>query len=246
MLLSRPFDNDQVVSCFSAAGDDLGSGDVALVIWTTTPWTLPANRAVALAENVDYSLVQADQRRLILASFLVEDCMARYEVEDFKVLATCKGIDLENKLFQHPFLSLQVPAIIADHVTIESGTGCVHTAPGHGQDDYSVGLRYDLEVANRWGDNGVFREETEFFAGLHVFKANDRVIEVLTEKNALLCHKPLLHSYPHCWRHKTPIIFRATPQWFIAMDQKGLRDNALGEIKRCSGFQAGDKTASKK
>ncbi len=224
-------DNDQVVSCFSAAGDDLGSGDVALVIWTTTPWTLPANRAVALAENVDYSLVQADQRRLILASFLVEDCMARYEVEDFKVLATCKGIDLENKLFQHPFLSLQVPAIIADHVTIESGTGCVHTAPGHGQDDYSVGLRYDLEVANPVGDNGVFREETEFFAGLHVFKANDRVIEVLTEKNALLCHKPLLHSYPHCWRHKTPIIFRATPQWFIAMDQKGLRDNALGEIK---------------
>ena len=224
-------DNEQVVGCFEAQSDDLGAGDVALVIWTTTPWTLPANRAVALAEKVEYSLVQAGERRLILASFLVEDCMARYEVEDFKVLATCKGIDLENKLFNHPFLSLQVPAIIADHVTIESGTGCVHTAPGHGQDDYSVGLRYDLEVANPVGDNGVFREETEFFAGLHVFKANDRVIEVLTEKNALLCHKPLLHSYPHCWRHKTPIIFRATPQWFISMDQKALRNNALGEIK---------------
>ena len=224
-------DNEQVVSCFEAQADDLGTGDVALVIWTTTPWTLPANRAVALAEKVEYSLVQAGERRLILASFLVDDCMARYEIEDFKILAICKGIDLEKKLFNHPFLNLQVPAIVADHVTIESGTGCVHTAPGHGQDDYSVGLRYDLEVANPVGDNGVFREDTEFFAGLHVFKANDRVVEVLTGKNALLCHKPLLHSYPHCWRHKTPIIFRATPQWFISMDQKDLRDSALGEIK---------------
>ncbi|HEY5715554.1 MAG TPA: class I tRNA ligase family protein, partial [Psychromonas sp.] len=109
--------------------------------------------------------------------------------------------------------------------------GSVHTAPGHGQDDYAVGLRYDLEVANPVADNGVFREDTEFFAGLHVFKANDRVLEVLAEKNALLCSVKLKHSYPHCWRHKTPIIFRATPQWFIAMDQKGLRDNALAGIK---------------
>jgi isoleucyl-tRNA synthetase len=225
-------DNEQVAGCFTANGDDLGSGDIALVIWTTTPWTLPANRAVALAEKVEYSLVQAGERRLILASFLVEDCMARYEIEDFKVLGTCQGSDIEYKLFNHPFLDLEVPAIIADHVTIESGTGCVHTAPGHGQDDYTVGLRYDLEVANPVGDNGVFREGTEFFAGLHVFKANERVIEVLTEKNALLCHKPLLHSYPHCWRHKTPIIFRATPQWFVSMDQNELRKNALGEIKK--------------
>jgi len=224
--------NDEVLGCFEATGDDLGHGDLAVVIWTTTPWTLPANRAVALADKVDYSLVQAGERRLILASVLVDECMARYEIEDFKTLAVCKGGDLELKLFNHPFLDLQVPAIVADHVTIESGTGCVHTAPGHGQDDYSVGLRYGLEVANPVGDNGVFREDTEFFAGLHVFKANDRVVEVLTEKDALLCHKPLMHSYPHCWRHKTPIIFRATPQWFIAMDLKGLRDNALGEIKK--------------
>ncbi|WP_028864165.1 isoleucine--tRNA ligase [Psychromonas aquimarina] len=222
---------EQVVSCFTPQADDLGTGDVCLVIWTTTPWTLPANRAVALSEKVEYSLVQAGERRLVLASHLVADCMARYEIEDFKVLAICTGIDLEKKLFNHPFLKIEVPAIVADHVTIEAGTGCVHTAPGHGQDDYSVGLRYDLEVANPVGDNGVFREDTEFFAGLHVFKANDRVVEVLQENNALLCHKPLLHSYPHCWRHKTPIIFRATPQWFISMDQKGLRDGALGEIK---------------
>jgi len=224
-------DSDQIASCFTPQGDDLGSGDVCIVIWTTTPWTLPANRAVALAASVEYSLVQAGTRRLILASHLVADCMARYGVEEFKTLAICTGIDLENKQFHHPFLKFTVPAIVADHVTIDAGTGCVHTAPGHGQDDYSVGLRYNLEVANPVGDNGVFREDTEFFAGLHVFKANDRVVEVLAEHNALLCHKPLLHSYPHCWRHKTPIIFRATPQWFIAMDQKGLRDSALGEIK---------------
>ncbi|MEH6454360.1 MAG: isoleucine--tRNA ligase, partial [Psychromonas sp.] len=224
-------DAEQVISSFEALSDDLGHGDVAAVIWTTTPWTLPANRAIALAAKVEYSLVQAGERRLILATDLVAGCMARYGIEDFKTLAIAKGIDLEKKLFNHPFLDLQVPAIVADHVTIDAGTGCVHTAPGHGQDDYSVGLRYDLEVANPVGDNGVFREDTEFFAGLHVFKANDRVIEVLKEKNALVCYTKLKHSYPHCWRHKTPIIFRATPQWFISMDQKGLRDNALGEIK---------------
>ncbi|WP_372881503.1 isoleucine--tRNA ligase [Psychromonas sp.] len=224
-------DAEQVVRSFKPVADDLGSGDVCAVIWTTTPWTLPANRAIALAEKVEYSLVQAGERRLILATDLVADCMARYGIEDFTTLAICTGMDLEKKLFNHPFLNLQVPAIVADHVTIDAGTGCVHTAPGHGQDDYAVGLRYDLEVANPVADNGVFREDTEFFAGLHVFKANDRVLEVLTEKNALLCSVKLKHSYPHCWRHKTPIIFRATPQWFIAMDQKGLRDNALAGIK---------------
>ncbi len=224
-------DDAKILSSFNLVGDDEGHGAIAVVIWTTTPWTLPANRAVALAAAVEYSLVQADDRRFILATHLVPDCMARYGVSEFKTLAICSGLDLENQLFNHPFLTIEVPAIVADHVTTEAGTGIVHTAPGHGQDDYSVGLRYNLEVANPVGDNGVFREDTEFFAGLHVFKANDRVVEVLQERNALLCHKPLLHSYPHCWRHKTPIIFRATPQWFIAMDQKGLRDNALKGIK---------------
>lgn len=224
-------DNDAVLACFEKVADDFGHGVISTVIWTTTPWTLPANRAVALAAKVEYSLVQAGERRLILATDLVASCMARYGIEDFTTLAICKGIDLEKTLYQHPFLDLQVPAIVADHVTIDAGTGCVHTAPGHGQDDYSAGLKYDLEVANPVADNGVFREDTEFFAGLHVFKANDKVLEVLTERNALIHHVNIKHSYPHCWRHKTPIIFRATPQWFISMDQKGLRDNALAEIK---------------
>ena len=224
-------DADQMISSFTPVSDYLGKGDVCAAIWTTTPWTLPANRAIAFAEKMEYSLVQAGERRLILATDLVADCMARYGIENFTTLAICKGIDLENKLFNHPFLNLQVPAIVADHVTTDAGTGGVHTAPGHGQDDYAVGLRYGLEVANPVADNGVFREDTEFFAGLYVFKANDRVLEILAENNALLCSVTLKHSYPHCWRHKTPIIFRATPQWFIAMDQKGLRDNALSEIK---------------
>ncbi|MFT6984486.1 MAG: isoleucyl-tRNA synthetase [Psychromonas sp.] len=223
--------NNAVIACFSAEGDDLGHGDVCTVIWTTTPWTLPANRAIALAAKVEYSLVQAGERRLILASDLVASTMERYSIEDAKTLAICTGLDLEKQLFNHPFLDLQVPAIVADHVTTDAGTGCVHTAPGHGQDDYSVGLKYDLEVANPVGDNGVFRDDTEFFAGLHVFKANDKVLEVLTERNALINHVNIKHSYPHCWRHKTPIIFRATPQWFISMSQKGLRDKALGQIK---------------
>ncbi|AGH80354.1 isoleucyl-tRNA synthetase [Psychromonas sp. CNPT3] len=222
---------EKVLACFNAQSDDLGSGDICMVIWTTTPWTLPANRAIALAAKVEYSLIQAGPRRLILATELAESCLQRYKIEGAKTLAICSGLDLEKQLFSHPFLDLQVPAIVADHVTIEAGTGCVHTAPGHGQDDYSVGLKYDLEVANPVADNGVFRPDTEYFAGMHVFKANDRVVEVLTEKDALLCYQKIKHSYPHCWRHKTPIIFRATPQWFISMDQKGLRDSALQEIK---------------
>lgn len=223
--------SDALVNCFKLQSDDLGHGEICAVIWTTTPWTLPANRAIALAAKVEYSLVQAGSRRLILATDLVAAAMVRYEINDAKILAICSGLDLEKQLFNHPFLKMEVPMIIADHVTFDVGTGCVHTAPGHGQDDYVAGLKYDLEVANPVADNGVFCEGTQYFAGLHVFKANDRVIEVLEDHNALLCHISLKHSYPHCWRHKTPIIFRATPQWFISMEKNGLRDEALSGIK---------------
>ncbi|MCK5818056.1 MAG: isoleucine--tRNA ligase [Psychromonas sp.] len=221
-----------LINCFNLQSDDLGHGDICAVIWTTTPWTLPANRAIAVAAKVEYSLIQAGSRRLIIATDLVAGAMARYEINDAKTLAICSGLDLEKQMFNHPFLKIEVPIIIADHVTIDVGTGCVHTAPGHGQDDYAVGLKYDLEVANPVADNGVFCEDTKYFAGLHVFKANDRVLEVLEDHNALLYHISLKHSYPHCWRHKTPIIFRATPQWFISMEQNGLRDEALDGITR--------------
>ncbi|WP_282166651.1 isoleucine--tRNA ligase [Shewanella japonica] len=209
---------------------------VAAVIWTTTPWTLPANRALSLSPDLDYSLVEFTKngatKTLILAEVLVESCLTRFEAESHKVIGTAKGAELELMRFQHPFSSFDVPAILGDHVTTDAGTGIVHTAPGHGQDDFVVGQKYGLEVANPVGDNGVYKADTEFFAGQHVFKANKGVVELLEEKGQLLCHVAYRHSYPHCWRHKTPIIFRATPQWFISMDNHGLRPQALAEIEK--------------
>ncbi|QFU21781.1 isoleucine--tRNA ligase [Shewanella eurypsychrophilus] len=212
------------------------AGSVSMVIWTTTPWTLPANRALSIAADLDYSLVEfvkdGEARVIIVAEALIESCMERYSVDAHKVIAQVKGQELELLRFNHPFYGFDVPVILGDHVTVDSGTGVVHTAPGHGQDDFVIGQKYGLEVANPVGDNGVYKPDTEIFAGQHVFKANANVVTLLEEKGALIKHETILHSYPHCWRHKTPIIFRATPQWFISMDQKGLRKQALGEIEK--------------
>ncbi len=217
-------DQSAVQSIFGAADSDL---KISAVIWTTTPWTLPANQAVALHADFDYVLVNTGMDRLILAEDLYESAMNRYGVEDFEVLGRCKGAELEHQKLQHPFYERQVPVILGEHVTADSGTGAVHTAPGHGQEDYSVGLKYDLEVDNPVGPNGCFVSGTELFEGQHIFKANPMVVDVLKEKGVLLNYEELLHSYPHCWRHKTPIMFRATPQWFISMDQSGLRGLAI-------------------
>lgn len=212
------------------------SHPVDMVIWTTTPWTLPANRALSISPELDYSLVEfvkeGATHAVILADVLVEACMTRYGAESHSVLGKVKGAALELVRFKHPFLAFDVPAILGDHVTTDAGTGVVHTAPGHGQDDFVVGQKYGLEVANPVGDNGVYKPDTEFFAGQHVFKANDNVVALLKEKGALLHHVAYRHSYPHCWRHKTPIIFRATPQWFISMDNHNLRKQALSEIEQ--------------
>ncbi|WP_214660654.1 isoleucine--tRNA ligase [sulfur-oxidizing endosymbiont of Gigantopelta aegis] len=223
-------DKSAVLEKFAASDDS----DMAIsaVIWTTTPWTLPANQAVALHAEFDYVLVKSEVGILILAEDLYERAMKRYGVEDYEVLGRCKGADLEMQLLQHPFYDRQVPIILGEHVTADSGTGAVHTAPGHGQEDYIVGLKYDLEVDNPVGPNGCFVTGTELFEGQHIFKANPLVLEVLREKGALLNHYELLHSYPHCWRHKTPIIFRATPQWFISMDQSGLRGLAIDAARK--------------
>ena len=213
-----------------------GEGPLSVVIWTTTPWTLPANQGVALNPELEYAVVQTkkddEKERLVIAEVLLKDAMLRYGIDDYHVIAYCKGAALENQLLQHPFYDRQVPIILGDHVTVDAGTGAVHTAPGHGQEDYVVGMKYNLPVDNPVGSNGVFLPNTELFAGEHVFSANDHVLEVLKEKGALLHHEALLHSYPHCWRHKTPIIFRATAQWFISMDKNHLRDTALSEVKK--------------
>ncbi|MBI5451184.1 MAG: isoleucine--tRNA ligase [Gammaproteobacteria bacterium] len=208
-----------------------GHGPVSVVIWTTTPWTLPANQAVALNPGFSYAVVQCDNERLIIADKLLKDVMGRCGVEDYRVIAYCDGRDLEGLKLQHPFYRREVPIIVGEHVTAEAGTGAVHTAPGHGQEDYVVGQRYGLAVDNPVDDRGCFVAATELFAGEHVFAANDHVIEVLKGRGALLHHQALRHSYPHCWRHKTPIIFRATPQWFVSMEQKQLRKQALQAIE---------------
>jgi len=204
-----------------------GSGPISAVIWTTTPWTLPANQAVALHPNFDYLLLEHKGERLLLAEALYESALQRYGADDATIVGRCQGADLEGLKLKHPFYDREVPLILGDHVTTEAGTGAVHTAPGHGQDDYIVGLKYNLPIDNPVGGNGCFLPDTPLFAGESVHQANPHVLEVLKDNGALLCEEKLRHSYPHCWRHKTPIIFRATPQWFISMDENGLRKSAL-------------------
>ncbi|RZG76560.1 isoleucine--tRNA ligase [Acinetobacter sp. WCHAc060025] len=217
------------------------SNPTDIVIWTTTPWTLPANQAVALHAEIEYQLVEVQTERgtqnLILAKDLVESACERYKLENPKVLADFVGAKLENLKLQHPLLAeRQVPVILGEHVIATSGTGAVHTAPGHGVDDYKVGLQYNLKVDNPVGGNGVYLPTAPIFAGEHIYKANPQIIAALSESNKLWAHVPIMHSYPHCWRHKTPIIFRATPQWFISMDNKGLRQDALNAIENEIGF----------
>jgi isoleucyl-tRNA synthetase len=211
----------------AAAFGVTGPADIAIPIWTTTPWTLPASLAVSLHPGLEYSLVVNGEQALVVASELVDSVCERIGWQDFELVGTCVGAALEGHTLQHPFYDRQVPVILGEHVTTEAGTGAVHTAPGHGQDDYIVGLKYGLEVLNPVGGNGVYLPDTEIFAGQHVLKANDAIIELLQKTGHLLFAERIEHAYPHCWRHKTPIIFRATPQWFISMQQGGLLEQAL-------------------
>ncbi|MWP62676.1 isoleucine--tRNA ligase [Gilliamella sp. Pas-s25] len=204
------------------------------VIWTTTPWTLPASRGIALNADFEYQLVQInDKECLILATDLVETVMKRANISEWKVLGSCQGKALELLRFKHPFLDFDEPVVLGEHVTIDAGTGAVHTAPGHGTEDFMVGQKYGLEVANPVGGNGCYLPGTGAgLDGLFVFKANKVVVEILKEHNALFHFENIEHSYPCCWRHKTPVIYRATPQWFISMDKQGLRTQSLKEIKQ--------------
>ena len=204
---------------------------VSIPIWTTTPWTLPANQAVALHPELDYVLVDTGAERLVLAEALMDDCLQRYGVAEHKIAGRSTGKNLEGQLLKHPFIERQVPVIVGEHVTTDAGTGAVHTAPGHGQDDYVVGLSYKLPVDNPVDGNGMFVPGTPEVAGMHVHKANPFIIELMQNNGTLLFTGKLEHSYPHCWRHKTPIIFRATPQWFISMEQKKLRRQSMEAIK---------------
>jgi len=223
-------DSADFLLCFGSSTG--GHGRISVVIWTTTPWTLPANQAVAVHPELEYVLIQYHDERLVIAKELLESALHRYGNPEYTILASCPGSALELQQLQHPFYHRHVPIVLGDHVTTDAGTGAVHTAPAHGQEDYVVGRVYDLPVDCPVGSDGVFLPNVELFAGQHVSKANEHVLEVLHTRGSLVHQQTLLHSYPHCWRHHTPIIFRATPQWFISMNQNQLREQALAEVKK--------------
>src|SRR6185436_17350704 len=215
---------------------------VYAVIWTTTPWTLPANQAVAVHPDFEYVLVRFAAGMFILGKELADKCMNAYKVEDRQIVAEFKGADIEGLVLEHPFYDRQVPVVLGEHVTLDAGTGLVHTAPAHGLDDYVIGSRYGLPLDNPVDDDGVFFLRVPLVGGLSVWMANEVIIKALEEKRRLIRIESVRHSYPHCWRHKTPIIFRATRQWFIGMEagsDRTLREIAKAAIDATSFYPAG-------
>ena len=210
--------------------DNLPQKPVILPIWTTTPWTLPANEAVCLHPSINYALIDAGDRYFIVAAELVSAVMTRYNIFKFVECGTVCGQVFDKIPLKHPFYDSEVPVVLGEHVTIDAGTGCVHTAPAHGPDDYLVGQKYGLPLINPVLANGCYAADVPLFAGRSVLKSNTDVIDVLREHSTLLHDEMIRHSYPHCWRHKTPMIFRATPQWFISMDKNGLRQSLIAQI----------------
>jgi isoleucyl-tRNA synthetase len=220
-----------VMDDLSAKYPALEGLDTFLVIWTTTPWTIPANLAVAAHPDFEYVAVKHEGKAYILASRLAAICMDTFGFEGWEIAAEINPRDIEGIKAKHPLYDRESVGVLADYVTLEAGTGLVHTAPGHGREDYETGLRYGLEVLSPVDDHGRFTDDVEFFAGQKVFEANDQVVAKLKEVGALLATEKITHSYPHCWRCKKPVIFRATAQWFISMEENDLRSNSLKAIR---------------
>ena len=231
-VLFEAVEPDELAERFGVEPDR--DAQTGIVIWTTTPWTIPANQAVALNAELDYQLIEAMQQdrklRLVVAEALRDAVARRLDLSDVRVLANATGDQLEHLRLKHAYNEYDVPVILGEHVTTETGTGAVHTAPGHGQEDFEVGKRYNLPVVNPIDGRGVFLSDTPEVGGEFVWKANEHLVDIMREHGTLLAAEPFEHSYPHCWRHKTPTAFRTTPQWFIAMDQAGLRQDALNAI----------------
>jgi isoleucyl-tRNA synthetase len=205
--------------------------ETSVVIWTTTPWTLPANQAVAVHPDLEYAVLDGGAHGpLLVAQELVEQVAARWSLGEPAVLARCRGRDLEGVRLQHPFLERQVPVILGTHVSLDAGTGAVHTAPGHGQEDHAVGQQYGLPVDTVVDEAGRMRGDLGAIGGDDAFAANDAIIELLQGQGRLVHREDLAHSYPHCWRHKTPVLFRATSQWFLSLEHNDLRSRALAAI----------------
>ncbi len=223
-----------VVDDLGGVAPELAGRQVQVLIWTTTPWTLPANLAVAFHPDLTYAAVEVRGEVWILASERVGPCMQLFGIDDHRLLATFSAAGLEGKRCRHPFLERDSLMVLADYVTADSGTGCVHTAPGHGADDYLTGRRYGLEVLSPVDDDGRFTAEAGRYAGEQVPQVNRRIIADLTADGSLVKEQVLNHSYPHCWRCKEPVMYRATAQWFISMDSLQLRDKALAAINEVS------------
>jgi len=207
------------------------NGDVEIVIWTTTPWTIPGNQAICVNKNLNYSILNTSKGYLIIAVDLIQDCMNRWKTTIIENLGEFKGEQLLDLDAIHPLFKRRSKILHGDHVTTETGTGCVHTAPAHGVDDFNVCKQNGIETINPIGSNSCYKNEVEFFSGIHVRKVDDEVIAKLEDTNALLNHEAYHHSYPHCWRHKTPLLFMATPQWFISMEKSGLIDGVNRALK---------------
>ena len=212
---------------------ELSGKPAYVLIWTTTPWTLPANLAITLHPDFTYVAVEVPGGEVwILAEGLLENCMKEFGIEDYKVVRSFAASELNGLKCRHPLLDRESVIVLGKHVTLEAGTGCVHTAPGHGREDYDMALEYGLDVYSPVDDSGSFTPDVPFFSGLYVFDANKPVIAKLRETGNLVLEKEIVHSYPHCWRCKNPVIFRATEQWFISMEKNDLRKNALDWIDR--------------
>jgi len=209
----------------------LAGKKVNVIIWTTTPWTLPANLGVSFNASFDYSAVEVDSEVYIVASEMLKGVSEKLGWNETAVLAQFKGAKLDRLVAHHPFINRESLFMLGDHVTLEAGTGCVHTAPGHGHDDYVIGKQYGLDVYCPVDDRGKFKVDVEKFAEKQVFAANKEIVQLLKELNVLLKHEDYEHEYPHCWRCNKPVIFRATPQWFISMDKTNLRARALKTIR---------------
>ncbi|MBF0449235.1 MAG: isoleucine--tRNA ligase [Candidatus Magnetomorum sp.] len=209
----------------------LKNKNVSIVIWTTTPWTIPANMGIAFHPDFDYVAVStSDNDILILAKDLLETCMTKFGIQSYDIECDISAKDLEKKECHHPLYDRSSLIVLGKHVTLDVGTGCVHTAPGHGREDYECALEYDLDIFSPVNATGCFTDENPLFEGQFVFKSNDAIIAKLDENKALLAQETIKHSYPHCWRCKKPVIFRSTPQWFISMEKTELRQKALTEI----------------
>lgn len=212
--------------------EKLGVEEAGIVIWTTTPWTLPANMAICLNEEFEYGLYKTEKGNLLVAKGLADNCFKTMEITEVELIKEFVGKDLENLTYTHPFLERTGKIILGDHVTLEAGTGCVHTAPGHGQEDYVVGTKYGIEVVCPVDNHGHMTEEAgELVAGMFYKKANKVLVAHLEGTGHLLKASEFTHSYPHDWRSKTPVIFRATEQWFVKVEGSDIRENALEALK---------------